>query len=110
MIKEINPNSPKLLYNIRQLLNCAFSSQCVYISHSFTTTCTWFCLKQTSNVDICCRLGLAYAGSNREDVLSLLLPVMGDSKSNMEVWTHRVILIGSFRRERILKRLELMVF
>lgn len=33
------------------------------------------------------RLGLAYAGSNREDVLSLLLPVMGDSKSSMEVWT-----------------------
>lgn len=32
------------------------------------------------------RLGLAYAGSNREDVLSLLLPVMGDSKSSMEVW------------------------
>lgn len=31
-------------------------------------------------------LGLAYAGSNREDVLSLLLPVMGDSKSSMEVW------------------------
>ncbi|XP_070532657.1 26S proteasome non-ATPase regulatory subunit 2-like [Ptychodera flava] len=30
-------------------------------------------------------LGLAYAGSNREDVLTLLLPVMGDSKSNMEV-------------------------
>lgn len=32
------------------------------------------------------RLGLAYAGSNREDVLTLLLPVMGDSKSSMEVW------------------------
>uniref|UniRef100_A0A7N8X7S6 26S proteasome non-ATPase regulatory subunit 2 n=1 Tax=Mastacembelus armatus TaxID=205130 RepID=A0A7N8X7S6_9TELE len=30
-------------------------------------------------------LGLAYSGSNREDVLSLLLPVMGDSKSSMEV-------------------------
>lgn len=40
-----------------------------------------------------CRLGLAYAGSNREDVLTLLLPVMGDSKSSMEVrrecWTFR---------------------
>ncbi|CAG5116596.1 unnamed protein product [Candidula unifasciata] len=30
-------------------------------------------------------LGLAYAGSNREDVLSLILPVLGDSKANMEV-------------------------
>uniref|UniRef100_A0A646QHD2 26S proteasome non-ATPase regulatory subunit 2 n=1 Tax=Hemiscolopendra marginata TaxID=943146 RepID=A0A646QHD2_9MYRI len=30
-------------------------------------------------------LGLAYAGSNRSDVLSLLLPVIGDSKSSMEV-------------------------
>ncbi|XP_006811883.1 26S proteasome non-ATPase regulatory subunit 2-like [Saccoglossus kowalevskii] len=30
-------------------------------------------------------LGLAYAGSNREDVLTLLLPVMADSKSTMEV-------------------------
>uniref|UniRef100_A0A2K5KY62 Uncharacterized protein n=1 Tax=Cercocebus atys TaxID=9531 RepID=A0A2K5KY62_CERAT len=30
-------------------------------------------------------LGLAYAGSNHEDVLTLLLPVMGDSTSSMEV-------------------------
>jgi len=30
-------------------------------------------------------LGLAYAGSNRTDVIQLLLPVMHDSKSNMEV-------------------------
>ncbi|XP_067938039.1 26S proteasome non-ATPase regulatory subunit 2-like [Watersipora subatra] len=30
-------------------------------------------------------LGLAYAGSNREDVLALLLPVLGDSKTSMEV-------------------------
>lgn len=30
-------------------------------------------------------LGLAYAGSNREDIISLLLPVLADSKSNMEV-------------------------
>lgn len=30
-------------------------------------------------------LGLAYAGSDREDVLSLLLPVLADTKSNMEV-------------------------
>ncbi|XP_057297932.1 26S proteasome non-ATPase regulatory subunit 2-like [Hydractinia symbiolongicarpus] len=30
-------------------------------------------------------LGLAYAGSNREDVLSLILPVLSDSKSSMEV-------------------------
>lgn len=32
-----------------------------------------------------CRLGLAYAGSNREDVLALILPVLGESKANMEV-------------------------
>ncbi|XP_033101471.1 26S proteasome non-ATPase regulatory subunit 2-like [Anneissia japonica] len=30
-------------------------------------------------------LGLAYAGSNSEEVLGCLLPVMADSKSNMEV-------------------------
>jgi len=30
-------------------------------------------------------LGLAYAGSNRTDVIQLLLPVLADSKSNMEV-------------------------
>ncbi|XP_069134068.1 26S proteasome non-ATPase regulatory subunit 2-like [Argopecten irradians] len=30
-------------------------------------------------------LGLAYAGSNREDVLTLILPVLGDSKASMEV-------------------------
>ena len=31
------------------------------------------------------RLGLAYAGSNREDVLSLLYPVLNDKNSTMEV-------------------------
>ena len=31
-------------------------------------------------------LGLAYAGSNREDVIGLILPVLADSKSSMEVW------------------------
>ena len=31
------------------------------------------------------RLGLAYAGSNRQDVLSLILPVLADPKSNLEV-------------------------
>merc|ERR1712117_517567 len=30
-------------------------------------------------------LGLAYAGTNRQDVIQLLLPVFADSKSNMEV-------------------------
>eukprot|EP00112_Aurelia_sp_Birch-Aquarium-sp1_P012638 Seg2658.4 transcript_id=Seg2658.4/GoldUCD/mRNA.D3Y31 product="26S proteasome non-ATPase regulatory subunit 2" protein_id=Seg2658.4/GoldUCD/D3Y31 len=30
-------------------------------------------------------LGLAYAGSNREDVLGFILPVLSDSKSSMEV-------------------------
>jgi len=30
-------------------------------------------------------LGLAYAGSNRQDVINLLIPVFADSKSNMEV-------------------------
>ena len=30
-------------------------------------------------------LGLAYAGSNREDVLSYVLPVLSDSKSSIEV-------------------------
>ena len=30
-------------------------------------------------------LGLAYAASNREDVLSLILPVISDSKKSMEV-------------------------
>lgn len=39
-------------------------------------------------------LGLAYAGSNREDVLSLLLPVMGDSKSSMEVRMKRLYNAG----------------
>jgi hypothetical protein len=33
----------------------------------------------------CFRLGLAYAGSNREDVLALILPVLGDTKCTMEV-------------------------
>ena len=30
-------------------------------------------------------MGLAYAGSNRDDILSVLLPVFGDAKSTMEV-------------------------
>lgn len=41
------------------------------------------------------RLGLAYAGSNREDVLTLLLPVMGDSKSSMEVGSETRFTWGS---------------
>lgn len=42
---------------------------------------------RTDNVSVSLvfRLGLAYAGSNREDIISLLLPVLADSKSNMEV-------------------------
>lgn len=38
------------------------------------------------------RLGLAYAGSNREDVLALILPVLGESKANMEVQLLLVII------------------
>ena len=34
---------------------------------------------------------MAYAGSNREDVLSLILPVMSDSKSNMEVQSSEIL-------------------
>lgn len=43
--------------------------------------------------DFVCRLGLAYAGSNREDVLALILPVLGESKANMEVEPLLVIYI-----------------
>lgn len=32
-----------------------------------------------------CRMGIAYAGTNRDNVLSLLIPVISDPKSNMEV-------------------------
>ncbi|XP_012937202.1 26S proteasome non-ATPase regulatory subunit 2 [Aplysia californica] len=39
-------------------------------------------------------LGLAYAGSNREDVLSLILPVLGDSKANMEVIGNAALACG----------------
>ena len=38
------------------------------------------------------RLGLAYAGSNRQDVLSLILRVLSDSKSNLEVIRYAVTL------------------
>lgn len=31
-------------------------------------------------------LGVAYAGTNKEDVLSLILQVLGDSTINMEVF------------------------
>lgn len=40
-----------------------------------------------------CRLGLAYAGSNREDVLALILPVLGESKANMEVQIFKLSVI-----------------
>jgi 26S proteasome regulatory subunit N1 len=39
-------------------------------------------------------LGLAYAGSNREDVISLLLPVIADSASNMEVVSMAALACG----------------
>ena len=40
-------------------------------------------------------LGLAYAGSNRSDVLELLMPVLADTKSNMEVGLSTVDLTTS---------------
>ena len=44
------------------------------------------------------RLGLAYAGSNRQDVLSLILPVLADPKSNLEVRIFSVTFIaGRYR-------------
>ena len=42
---------------------------------------TFFCFTQLFNY----RLGLAYAGSNRPDIVILLSPVLTDAKSNMEV-------------------------
>ena len=39
-------------------------------------------------------LGLAYAGSDREDVIGLLLPVIGDSKSSMEVVSMAALACG----------------
>ena len=39
-------------------------------------------------------LGLAYANSNWEDVLTLLLPVMGDSKSSVEVAGVTALAVG----------------
>ncbi|RUS76686.1 hypothetical protein EGW08_015541 [Elysia chlorotica] len=39
-------------------------------------------------------LGLAYAGSNREDVLAYILPVLGDSKANMEVVGNAALACG----------------
>merc|ERR1719445_1983288 len=41
-------------------------------------------------------LGLAYAGSNRQDVIQLLLPVFADSKSNMEVIGVTALAAGLF--------------
>ena len=42
-------------------------------------------------------LGLAYAGSNREDVIELLLPVLTDSNSSMEVVGQTALALGSYR-------------
>jgi len=39
-------------------------------------------------------LGLAYAGSNRRDVLDLIIPVLGDSKANMEVIGNAALACG----------------
>lgn len=39
-------------------------------------------------------LGLAYAGSNRTDVIQLLLPVFADAKSNMEVVGVTALAVG----------------
>nr|CAB3265241.1 26S proteasome non-ATPase regulatory subunit 2-like [Phallusia mammillata] len=39
-------------------------------------------------------LGLAYAGSNQADVIALLTPVLGDSKSNMEVIGVTALVLG----------------
>eukprot|EP00123_Amoebidium_parasiticum_P014745 comp22625_c0_seq1/m.34770 comp22625_c0_seq1/g.34770 ORF comp22625_c0_seq1/g.34770 comp22625_c0_seq1/m.34770 type:complete len:874 (-) comp22625_c0_seq1:42-2663(-) len=39
-------------------------------------------------------LGIAYAGSNREDLIELLVPVLSDSKSNMEVLGVAAVALG----------------
>ena len=45
----------------------------------------------TNIVSVMCRLGLAYAGSNREDIINLIIPVFADPRCSMEVsslsWT-----------------------
>lgn len=48
--------------------------------------CTCFVVNNFDHEMYCFRLGLAYAGSNREDVLALILPVLGDTKCTMEVY------------------------
>lgn len=65
------------------IVNCGVRNECDpalallsdYVLHS----------SNTMRIGAILGLGLAYAGSNREAVLSLLAPVFSDSKSNMEV-------------------------
>ena len=55
-----------------------------------------YVLHQSNNMRIgsIVGLGLAYAGSNREDVIELLLPVLADSNSSLEVIGQTALALG----------------
>ena len=50
------------------------------------------------------RLGLAYAGSNRDDVLQLILPVLGDSKASMEVILFEPVHNQTYKMSHVMRK------
>lgn len=63
---------------------------------------------------ICIGLGLAYAGTRRQDVITLLLPVMSNNKSTPEVvalaaLSCGMISVGTANQEVISKILQTLV-
>lgn len=93
----------KYLYSSEDYIKCGALLACGIVNSGVRNECdpalallSDYVLHQSSNMRIgsIVGLGLAYAGSNREDVIELLLPVLCDSNSNMEVIGQTALALG----------------
>jgi len=93
----------KYLYSSEDYIKCGALLACGIVNSGVRNECdpalallSDYVLHHSSNMRIgsIVGLGLAYAGSNREDVINLLLPVLTDSTSNMEVIGQTAVALG----------------
>lgn len=93
----------KYLYSSEDYIKCGALLACGIVNSGVRNECdpalallSDYVLHQSNNMRIgsIVGLGLAYAGSNREDVIELLLPVLSDSTSTMEVIGQTALALG----------------
>ncbi|KAL5255103.1 hypothetical protein ACHWQZ_G014515 [Mnemiopsis leidyi] len=93
----------KYLYSSEDYIKCGALLACGIVNSGVRNECdpalallSDYVLHQSNNMRIgsIVGLGLAYAGSNREDVIELLLPVLSDSNSTLEVIGQTALALG----------------